>query len=221
LPVKAVFTSSETLFEIQKETIEEVFQCKIFDFYGLAERVAFATECKEHFGKHLNFEYGITELLDNDNNPLSDGKRGYLTGTSLQNYVMPFIRYKTSDISSFMNVECPCGRKMPLIENVTTKMEDIVVTPDGKMISSSILTHPFKPLHNIVKSQLVQMKPDYITVKVVKGKHYNSADSQQLITGLRERLGGGIEITLEFVKDIPCEKSGKFRWIISKVPLPL
>ncbi|MEM2914925.1 MAG: hypothetical protein QXH91_05965, partial [Candidatus Bathyarchaeia archaeon] len=53
LPLKAVLTSSETLFSYQKEEIERAFQCRIFDFYGLAERVVFATECSAHDGKHL------------------------------------------------------------------------------------------------------------------------------------------------------------------------
>lgn len=35
--IKAVFTSSETLYPIQREVIERVFQCKIYDKYGLSE----------------------------------------------------------------------------------------------------------------------------------------------------------------------------------------
>ncbi len=50
-PLKAVFTSSETLFPIQKEVIEKTFECKIYDFYGMAERVLFATECEAHHGR--------------------------------------------------------------------------------------------------------------------------------------------------------------------------
>jgi phenylacetate-CoA ligase len=47
---------------MQKQTIEQSFDCALFDFYGLAERVIFATECEQHEGRHLAEEFGFTEL---------------------------------------------------------------------------------------------------------------------------------------------------------------
>ena len=91
-PMKTVLTSSETLFENQREAIEKAFCCKIFDFYGMAERTVFATECQVHDGHHLCSEYGITEILDKNNHPVSNGKEGKLVGTSLHNFGMPLFR---------------------------------------------------------------------------------------------------------------------------------
>lgn len=218
-PLKAVLTSSETLFPIQREIIEKAFECNIFDFYGLAERVLFATECDAHSGLHLNFEYGITEVVDESNSHLADGASGTIVGTSLCNFAMPFIRYKTSDISSIRKASCSCGRSMPIIEPITTKAEDIVVRPDGRMISPSVLTHPFKPMHNIEKSQIIQEDENNIRIKIVKRSGYTDADTNMLLNSFCERVGDDIKITVEFVSDIPRTASGKYRWIISKVPL--
>ena len=63
-PVPAVLTSSETLLPLQRELIEERFQCPVYDFYGMAERVIYASECEFHSGKHVNMDYGIVEVLD-------------------------------------------------------------------------------------------------------------------------------------------------------------
>ncbi len=218
LPMKAAFSSSETLLPFQKKEIMKAFSCNLFDFYGLAERVVFATECEFHDGKHLNFEYGYTEIVDDAGHKVENGEKGYLVSTSLQNYGMPIIRYKTTDITQFKSGTCKCGRHMTKIENITTKAEDIVVTPEGKMISASILTHPFKMVNGIAKSQIIQDKLNHITLKLVTDKRFNSREESSLLENLRYRLGDKIDIKIEHVNDIPRTKSGKFRWVISKVP---
>jgi len=106
-----------------------------------------------------------------------------------------------------------------MMENVTTKAEDIITTKDGRYISSSILTHPFKPLHSIAESQIIQEDRDHITVKIVRRENFTPADEQFLLTELKKRLGEGIELRLEYVTEIPRTSAGKFRWVISKVPL--
>ncbi|NFU41418.1 phenylacetate--CoA ligase family protein, partial [Clostridium sporogenes] len=90
IKLKAVFTSSEPIYDFQRKLIEDRFECKIWDFYGLAERVVSASECKNHEGLHINEEYGITEILDEEEN---ESKEGFLVGSTIHNYAMPLIRY--------------------------------------------------------------------------------------------------------------------------------
>ena len=220
-PVKAIFTSSETLLPLQRELIEERFGCKVFDFFGMAERVAFATQCAEAHCYHLNFEYAVNEVVDSQGLPVAEGKSGYLVGTSLHNYGMPFIRYLTNDITTISTGQCSCGRYMPKFQGVTTKDEDIVVTPEGKLVSSSVLTHPFKPLESVLESQIIQESLDLLRIKIVRRANYKQSDSENLIAALRERVGPTMRIELEFVENIQRTGSGKFRWVISKTPLPL
>jgi phenylacetate-CoA ligase len=221
LPLKAVFTSSETLYDIQKEAIEKAFNCKVFDYYGMAERVIFATTCQHHDGHHLNFEYAINEFVDSEHHPVNNNVQGYIVGTSLLNFAMPFIRYKTNDVSSLLLHTCKCGRHMPLINAVTTKAEDIVVTPDGRMVSPSILTHPFKPLVNIKESQIVQEDINNLVVNIVRRDGYSGNDTKHLVSALAERVGNEINIEINFVDEIKRSQNGKFHWVISKVKLPL
>ena len=67
-------SSSETLYDFQRETIEESFECRVYDYFGAAERVMFATECDVHQGRHVCSEYGITEIVGRDLEP--QGTRG-------------------------------------------------------------------------------------------------------------------------------------------------
>ncbi len=216
-PLKCIFTSSETLFDYQREAIEAAFECKIFDAYGMSERVMFATECSEHRGHHLNLDYGITEFLDSKKQPVSAGTVGTIVATSLHNFAMPFIRYETSDASSPMAQTCPCGRGFPLMHSVTTKQESIVTLPDGRLISPSVLTHPFKPMHNIAESQIIQEKVDELLVKVVKRPNYSDADEAALLAGFKERIGEDIRVRISYVNEIPRTANAKFKWVISRI----
>lgn len=220
LPMRAVFTSSETLHRVQRESIEAAFACRVFDFYGHAERAIFATECEMHDGKHIAEEYGFVEVVNEAGDPVPDGEPGYLVGTSLHNTAMPMLRYRTGDISTLRREPCACGRTLARMDSVATKAEDIVVTPDGRMVSPSILTHPFKPFPQIVKSQLVQDRRDHLLVKIVPSAEFSAEHQRALTEQLAARLGTAVAIEVQLVNDIPREASGKFRWIISRVEHP-
>jgi phenylacetate-CoA ligase len=217
LPMQAALTSSETLYDHQREMIERVFECKLYDFFGLAERTAFGTECHEGQNKHLNFEYAINEIVDENGASVAHGKTGYLVGTSLTNFVMPLIRYKVSDQISFLDRQCGCGRHMQVMSNVSTKSEDMVRTADGREISPSILTHPFKPFSQIEKSQIIQEDVGHLRVLIVlrEGDFDDVADG--LRKGLHDRLGSEMQIDFEKVDDIQRASSGKYRWVVSKL----
>jgi phenylacetate-coenzyme A ligase PaaK-like adenylate-forming protein len=216
-PLRCVFTSSETLFDYQREAIEKAFACKIFDAYGMAERAIFATECEQHSGHHLNSDYGITEFLDSRGEPAGEAKIATIVATSLHNYAMPFIRYQTNDASAHVGAPCACGRGFPLMHSVATKQESIVTLPDGRLISPSVLTHPFKPMHNIAESQIIQERVDELLVNIVKRESYSSKDEAMLISGFHERLGRDVKIKIRYVDEIPRTANAKFKWVISRI----
>lgn len=85
----------------------------MFDYYGAAERVTFAAECGRRQGHHPFPEYGVTEIVDADGQPVPDGTEGLLVGTSLQNFGMPLLRYATSDRTSIKAGRCSCGKPLP------------------------------------------------------------------------------------------------------------
>jgi len=220
-PMRAAFTSSETLYDFQRALIEERFACRVFDYYALAERTAFSGECDRHEGHHLAEEYGVTEIVDSGGLPVPAGTVGRLVGTSLHNVAMPLIRYATTDMTALKTTACSCGRALRLVDDVTTKAEDTLTLPDGRLIPPSVLTHPFKPLDCIDGSQIVQTAPDNIIVKLVAGAAYTEAHTKQLVAELQARLGTNVRITVERVDRLDSSANGKFKWVVSHVPLGL
>ncbi|KKG56901.1 phenylacetate--CoA ligase family protein [Methanosarcina mazei] len=216
IPVSAVFTSSEPIYPVQREVIEDQFQCKIYDLYGLSERTAAAGQCSNG-NYHIYSEYGIIELLNNDGIITDSGEFGEIVSTGLNNYGMPLIRYKTGDGTKFRDESCECGINLSLMDPVETKLDDMILTPDGNLLSPSVLTHPFKPMVNIEKSQIIQEAKDKLIIKIVKKPGYSEKDSEILLKELHERVGFEMGIELDFVEDILRTKAGKYRWIVSKV----
>ncbi len=221
LPMKAVITSSETLHPVQREAIEAAFRCPVFDFYAAAERVIFAGECEVHDGKHIAEDYGFAEVVDGDGNPVPDGEAGFLVGTSLHNTAMPMIRYRTDDVSRILTEPCPCGRSYRRIAGITTKAVDVIVTPDGRLVTPSTITPPLRPVPGIRNSQFVQERTDHLIVRLAVEKPLAETHERTLLRGLRERVGESMQIDIQYVDEIPREPSGKYRCVISRVANPV
>jgi phenylacetate-CoA ligase len=217
--LRAAVTSSETLFDFQRQAIEERFACKVFDYYALAERAVFANECERHEGHHVAMEYGLTEMIDAEGQQVRPGVTGKLVGTTLHNKAMPLIRYVTNDMTAMKPHACTCGRALELMDDVTTKAEDVLTLKDGRLISPSVLTHPFKPLDCIEGSQIVQTAPDVVTVRLIPGATYTDAHTHHLVSELKSRLGEDVRIDVQMVDALETAANGKFKWVISQVPL--
>lgn len=214
LNLKAVLTSSEPLHLYQREVIEKAFCCKVWDFYGMAERVVSASECFEHDGLHINEEYSITEFLYNEE---INNEKGIIVGTTLHNYGMPLIRYKTGDFAQVKNYDCECGKRHRLINPIETKSEDMIFTKDRKYISPSTVTHIFKPLKNIYESQIIQYDVDNYKIKIVQDGIFSQEDKALLEKRSKELFGTNSIVNIDIVENIERTKNGKFRWIISNV----
>jgi phenylacetate-CoA ligase len=217
LPMQAIFSGSEPLYTYVRELVEDRFRCKIYDWYGVSERVVTASQCDQHRHYHVHMENCLVEILRGDE-PAAPDELGEIVATCLSNYAMPLIRYRTGDASVANSEACPCGRGLATIKQVQTKWEDILTTADGRLISPSILTHPFKPILGVEKSQIVQEDVRHLTVKIVAGPLFDEAQRALLVEGMQGRVGAEMQIHVETVADIPKGPSGKFRWVISKVP---
>jgi phenylacetate-CoA ligase len=219
LPLRAVFTSSESLLPLEREVIERAFECRVFDAYSQTERVLYSSECEMHSGHHVFQEYGIMEVVDSEGSPTPPGERGRVVATGLQNMAMPLIRYSMGDTAVLSNQACACGRTLQLLEEVGMKAQDILVTPDGRMIPPGVATGSFKGVRSIVRSQIVQDRAGAVLVRLVVRKSYGAEDENAVRRGLSQCLGAGVRIEFELVDDIPLSGRGKFRRIISTVPL--
>lgn len=212
--LKSIITSSESLSEEDRQVIETRFKCKIFDWYGLFERVAAIGEC-EHHRYHLLTDYSQVELLD------AGQDRYELVGTNFNNDYFPLIRYKTGDhIHLSENDICPCGRVFPVIKRIEGRVGDYLVGEDGQRIH--ILNHIPKGIEGIIACQFIQRKPKEIVVKVVVNKElFDFTQQSKLVWNTKKRVGDSIEIVVEVVSDLERTSNGKCRQAICNIELDI
>lgn len=219
LPAQAVFSSSETLYPHHRRLIEERFECKVFDWYGLAERTASAGQCEHTDGYHVSAEKTIVEIVKPGGEPAAPGEYGEIVGTNLDEYGMPLIRYRSGDLSAYRPEPCPCGRGLPLLEKIQGRVVDMITTPDGRLINPAPLVRLFHQRYTIEKARIIQEARDQIVVMIVTSEGYSKTDSDMIVTGMRAILGPEMKISMELVDDIPLTAAGKYPFVVSKVPL--
>jgi len=212
--LKAALTSAETLLDHQRRAIEETFATRVFDQYGQAEMQSFWYECAA--GRmHAHPLAGVTEILRPDGTQAAPGEMGEVVLTGLVNYAMPLIRYRVGDKARFSTESCPCGRGMPVIEEIGGRLDDFVYTRERGFLGR--LDPVLKGVRNIVESQLDQESLDVLRVRFVPTPRFTAEDLHMLENNLRARVGRGIHLEFECTDRIPRSSNGKFRFVISRL----
>ncbi len=209
-----IITSSEMLIDDHRRTIETAFGCKVYDHYGCAEMAAFITQCK-HGSYHINADYGLIEVLDDNERPVRAGEIGEIVCTGFINQAMPLIRYRIGDSAILSGRKCDCGCHFPVIESIIGRSDDLIITPDGRKVGR--LDPVFKGLSGIKETQIVQTHINEIQINIVRDVTYTDNSANTLISELSRRVGDDMKISVVFRDVIPKSKSGKFKTVISKL----
>ncbi|HEV8411812.1 MAG TPA: hypothetical protein VGQ30_15010, partial [Gemmatimonadaceae bacterium] len=209
----AIITSSETLRPNVRRTIEDAFGCRVYDHYGAAEMAAFVTQCS-HGAYHCNSDYGIVEVI-RDGRPAAPGEMGEIVATGFINPVMPFVRYATGDFAVRGASSCRCGRGFPILARIVGRMDDVLVTPEGRMVGR--LDPVFKAVSSITETRIVQDEVDHVRAEWVGDRMLTDGEAASLRAELRSRLGPSMRIDLVRVPRIARTAGGKFRSVVNLV----
>ena len=164
--IRSVLTGAETLHEFQRDLMEEVFGCPVYNTYGCREFMLVASECEERQGLHINADHLLVETVDRQNKEVF-GKTGNVVITDLHNYGMPFIRYMNGDLAELSDKVCSCGRGLPMMTSIQGRELDIIRTPDGRIVPGEFFPHLMKEVAAVQEFQVVQLKLDEIKIYLV------------------------------------------------------
>ncbi len=217
---KGIISTCMVLHDFERAAIERVFGCRVTDRYGCEEVSLISCQCPSG-NLHLNCDTLHVEFI-RDGQAVGYGEPGALVVTDLTNYGMPIIRYQVGDVGvpSAMN-NCPCGCTYPIMESLEGRVADYVVTPDGNYISGISLTENFAMhLPGIKQMQIVQEELDRLIFRIVAGERFTNRTIVDIDRLAKERFGGSMRYSIEYVQSIQSESSGKYRFCISKIPNP-
>ncbi len=214
---KAIITSAEVLTPEQREIIEEVFDCKVFNRYGCRETSIIASECSEHNGMHISSETLYLEFQQKGKD-ITANKTGKIIITDLLNYGMPLIRYQIEDAGSPLVGDCACGRTLPRMDISGGRVTDFLVTSERKVISGASMTIYFiAVIDGIAQAQIIQNSIEDLTLKIVKSKLFSENTEKEIQQKVAEYFGAAMKYSVEYTDQIEPTKSGKYRFSISRI----
>jgi phenylacetate-CoA ligase len=210
--VEAVFTSSESLLAFQREVIESAFAAPVRDHYSATELVVSMTACGSN-RLHVDMEFCAVEVETEEET--DEWKRGPLLATPLGYDVTPLLRYRIGDVGTRAKHPCPCGRPGDVFLEIDGRVDDYLVTPSGRLVGR--MDHVFKEAWDVHEAQILQQKPESITVLIVPRSTYSEASQRKLLREIQLRLGDDIRVDVRITDHIPREENGKFRAVKSLV----
>lgn len=212
LNIKIITTSSEKLHKNQKFLIEDIFNCKVRELYGLTEGVVNIFEC-EKSTLHVDESYSFVEFIPTEH----DEKEYKIIGTSYFNKAFPLVRYETGDtcILYEKNIKCKCGRNSRIIKEILGRDEDYIILNNNHKIGR--LSSIFKNLTEIKESQIYQKELGKAIFRIVKNKEYNEKSEENLKKEIIEKLGKNFEFEITYLDSIPKTKRGKLKFVISEI----
>ena len=219
LGIRVAFVTSELLYDDQRRTIAQTFGCGVANGYGGRDAGFIAHECPAG-GMHLTAEDIVVEIVDAEGRQLPAGQAGEIVVTHLATGDFPFIRYRTGDVAALDERACACGRGLPLLREIQGRNTDFIVARDGTLMHGLSLVYLVRDVPGVEKFKIVQESLMRTRILLVTGPAFRDDALARIRDGAVQRLGEGVEVSLERVDDIPREASGKYRYVVSRVAAP-
>lgn len=204
--VKAIFPNAETVTDEMREVIEKYFCAKIYDQYGSAEGAPHIFQYEDEY--RFDPREGFLEVLDDRGQPARIGR---MIVTSYHTKGTPLIRY---DIGDVMELEEKYDyNKPPKIKRILGRKMNFILSPETGKINAANISNTTKNVKGIIAFQIHQNSLNAVLIKIKRSQDFTSNEENIFIDNMRERIGNSMTINIEYIEEIPRDKSGKFNII--------
>lgn len=206
---KMVVSGADRLLPKYQDSMERNFGAPVTEQYGMVEFAANMAKC-EAGNYHVDFECGHIEGVPIEGTPYH---RLLLTGWG--NRAMPFIRYEVGDLGVPIDSACSCGRHSACYASIDGRLEDYVITPDGRRLMG--MNQVLQYAEHAKEVQIYQDRLDHVEFRIVPGEGFGDEDINALRKEFSKRAGDGIETSFRVVDTLERAANGKLRAVISDV----
>lgn len=226
----SVVANSETLTPQSRARIRAAFRVPVLDNYACGECLFLGTGCRTGPGVHVNADWCVVEVVDEQNRPVPPGRLGHkVLLTNLANTTQPLIRYEVGDRLQMATAPCRCGNTLPLIERVVGRVAEVFWLRSGsgyRMLTAYPFQHAFDHVREAREWQVTQAARNRVVVRF-EPLPGTTVDLGRARRRLDERLGmagfnpGDLEVEMEVVPSLVADgRTGKFRRMVSLVGPP-
>lgn len=211
--IKGIELTSETALPHQIEKITAVFHAPVYLQYGHTEAIVFAYSFDTTYRYRVEPLYGYVEVLDENGNHVKENEIGEVVVTTLHNFAMPLIRYRTGDYAEFGGRD----QRYLYLNKVLGRTQDYIWGRDGNkvLLTALIFGQHNRAMGHIVKWQLEQFEAGAIIVHVIKGDAYSLEDEQELYNMFSTL--GNVHSTFHYVDYIALTPRGKSRMLLQHI----
>ena len=206
LPVSRAVIGAEPFTDPMREEIERELGVKAIDIYGLSELVGpgVSVECDAvQDGLHVWEDHFYPEVVDPETgDPLAEGEEGELVLTNLTAEALPAIRYRTGDITSLAREPCDCGRTHVRMDNVTGRVDDLLVVRGVNVYASRIEEVVVAPGDVSGHYRIDLYREDALdTIEITAERHADAGRSNaELEAEIEERLEHALDVSPDDVE---------------------
>jgi phenylacetate-CoA ligase len=224
--LRQIGNSSEQLTERARSRIEAAFRVPILNHFGTGECLFLSDGCPTDGGAHINSDWAILEVVDDDYRPVLPGELGKrILITNLANRVQPFIRYEIGDRLQMSTSPCRCGNRLPRIERIDGRAAELFWVDDGarRQYLTGVLFHSaVDSLHEVREWQTVQLQRNHIEVRLelLPNVRLSAETAERVLSSRLAELGlpGSVSFQVKIVEKLAADAAtGKFRRMISLI----
>ena len=226
--LEQIVSISERLMPKARRHYEKVFDAAILDDYAMGECLFLSNGCLTTGGMHVNADWAILEVVDENNQPVPDGKKGAkVLLTNLSNFVQPFIRYEVGDLVTMATERCGCGNNLPLIEQIGGRDSDLfwVDTAEGQRpLPPAIFDFALASVMDVREYQVVLEDNQHVRILIepLPGISVDCELAKQAVYEQFDHFGldHQLQVEVETVDRLAPEKGVKFKRFVNKQPRP-
>lgn len=224
LTIPAVLTSSELLKPEAWDLARDVLGCRVADYYGQSERVAFAYAFEPREYRFLT-GYSHVEFLPYDSSLLPADSPDHLyeiVGTTFWNRLMPLVRYRTGDLirlpaswGETEREELALGLRS--FSGILGREQEVLVHPHGIRLTGLDMIP--QEVRHVLRIQVVQETLTSARIRVVPTREFNDDDAARLLSNVRARVPADVELSVETTHWLERTPRGKTPLIVHRTPV--